>query len=77
MQRDFEVFRREMGGEGEWQSELGGKPRAEIARAEKIERQVEAGAGNRLDSVGRAGEIRLQLENVLRKRVAAASEIAA
>ena len=77
MERDFEILRREMRGERERQSQFRGEPRAEIARAEKIERHLEAGAGNRLDSVGRAGEIRLQLENVLRKRVAATSEIAA
>ena len=32
-ERDLQIFRREMRGEGEWQTELRREPRAEIARA--------------------------------------------
>ena len=40
MERDFKIGGREMRGEGEWKSELGGQSRAEIARAKQIERDV-------------------------------------
>src|SRR5207248_10833957 len=77
MERSLEIFRREVGREGERQPELSCKPRAEIARAEKIKRDVQTGAGNSLNSGVRPGEVRLQFEDVLRKGVAVAAEVAA
>src|ERR1700682_55103 len=70
MERDLEIIGREMRGEGEGKPELGGKSRAEIARAEQIQRHVQSRAGNGLDRLS-AGKVRLQLDEILRKSIAA------
>lgn len=54
-ERDFQIIGREMRGEGKGKPKLRGEPRAKIARAEQIERDVQAGAGNRLDGLARFG----------------------
>lgn len=78
-ERDLEVVGREMRRERERQSELRSQTRAEIARTEKVERNVQSGSGNghnRLPGRGRT-EVRLQLNHILWESVAAAAEIAA
>ena len=77
MECDIEIIRSEMRSKRERKSKFRGQTRTEIARPKEIERDIQSGAGNRLGLVGRASEISLQLQNVLRKSVAAAPEIAA
>ena len=76
LERDLKIVGREMGSEDKGKSELSSETGAEIARPEKIERNVQAGAWDghdRLPGRGRT-EVRLQLQHVLRKSVAAAPE---
>src|SRR4051794_37248503 len=77
MKRHLDVFRCEVRREGKGKPQLGGKSRAEIARTEEIERNIQPSAWNGLDTNIRPGEVRLQLDHVLRKCVAAAAEAAA
>jgi hypothetical protein len=65
-----------MRGEGKGEPELGGEARAEIARAQQIERHVQPGARDCLDRLAWFGgkKVRLQLEHILRESVPAAAE---
>src|SRR4051812_36866759 len=77
MKRDLDVFGREVRRESKGKPQLGGKSRAEIARAEKIERNIQTSARNGLNTNIRPGEVRLQFDHVLGKCVAAAPKTAA
>jgi hypothetical protein len=78
-QGGVQVVRREVGGEGERQPQLGGQRRAEVARPEQPDRHIQALARHGLHGLARfsLSQVRHQLDQVAWKGVTTAAEVAA